>query len=670
MDVKLKKTRREKKEIKRDLNYHLSNAIKNRPIMSFLLFFGTFLMALCLILNIKVIEFITQLLITKGTVDTLANTDDLQDFLNQYSAAHPNDIFWKQFSEQWQYVGAELNKPEFMQEFIHRFMYSNVEYQMHNGVYSLTVNVWGHSFGLFDLVYIIVLNIVLVIILSYAVFIIGGYISQSYETLIKKNLINKLIDQDLHYFRENKTGEIVGTLVKESNILAKHIKEAPIVYSLSMSTFVLSSVMMFFVDWKLSMWVFGLLVGCLAVIGVFIIITTKATKKIDILNQKFDNQVNEKIYSVRLIKATGNFDEEKESFEKGAKVVDLKNKIKFFFSELPAALLVGGVGTFSIASIIFGVILYHDNTNKLVSIMTSFTSGVIVMAVPILQLRQVIAEGPESIAAAINISKILKSEIYINKHELNKFEGNVNNIKFNKVTFSYPGDDKIILNNLEINLEKGKKYAFVGPTGCGKSTIAKLLLRFYDPSVGEILINDKTDLKSLNLKSWLDKVGYVDQEPQILSGTIYENICYSLGERSIEEVQEAAKKAKLHDLIMSWPNQYDTMLFERGAQLSGGQKQRLVIARLILKNPEVLVLDEATSALDNIVEKEIQEELEKLMFGRTTVSIAHRLRTIKNFDKIFVFEQGEGIVQSGTYEELIKVDGLFKELYKSNLSEK
>ncbi|ARU91388.1 ABC transporter ATP-binding protein [Spiroplasma clarkii] len=236
------------------------------------------------------------------------------------------------------------------------------------------------------------------------------------------------------------------------------------------------------------------------------------------------------------------------------------------------------------------------------------------------------------------------------------------------IVFKYPEDpSKTVLPAFNFTFKKGKSYAFVGETGSGKSTISKLLLRFYDPTEGQILINGDTNLKDVKLKSYLDLVGYVEQEPQIIFGTVKDNIKYTTPWKTDEEIIAAAKKVNLHDLIMSWPHQYDTILGERGFMLSGGQKQRLVIARMFLKDPQVLILDEATSALDNIVEKEVQAELEKLMVGRTSVSIAHRLSTIKNCDQIIVLAPGQGVVQVGAFDELRNQPGHFKNLYEAGL---
>ncbi|QEH61417.1 ATP-binding cassette, subfamily B, bacterial [Spiroplasma chinense] len=651
-----------KKGLKSDLRNHLIQSLKDRWFLSTIIFLITLAVSLLLIANIKNIEMITQLLVSKSVVDVVSNEDSL-DKLKELLVR--NGIKQSDIDLAMSLIGDrldDLDKDAFIQDMIKTFFYSNVNY---NGK-DLYITFWSMDLTLYKLIYIMIADIGGILLGSYVVFVISGWVAQAYESKIRKQLIEKLIDQDVHYFSENKIGELIGTLVKDSQVLSKHVKEAPVNYCLSFVTVAISCAMLFHINWQLALCIFALLGICVGLVLLFILITNQSTKNIHKLSQKLDNDLNEKVYSIRLIKSSGTFNQEKDAFNRQIYEVDKKNKAKLFLSEVSNGLIIGGIGSFAMASIIFGLFLFYNETQSLISIMTAFETGVVVMTLPIMQLRQVIADEPAARISARSVTSILNSIINIEKSSDLLFEEQVTSIKFNNITFKYPGDEKIILKDLNIKLEKNNKYAFVGPTGSGKSTIAKLILRFYDPSTGEIVINNNSKLNKIDLKSWLDKIGYVDQEPQILSGTIYDNIAYGLQDVSEEKVIDAAKKAKLHNLIMTWPDGYKTVLYERGAQLSGGQKQRLVIARLILKDPEILILDEATSALDNLVEAEIQAELEKLMVGRTTISIAHRLSTIRTFDKIFVIEPGVGIVQEGKFDELIKAEGLFKKLYETS----
>ncbi|GGE37044.1 ABC transporter ATP-binding protein [Psychroflexus planctonicus] len=226
------------------------------------------------------------------------------------------------------------------------------------------------------------------------------------------------------------------------------------------------------------------------------------------------------------------------------------------------------------------------------------------------------------------------------------------NIHFKNVDFHYPSRPEIqVLANLNFKVNAGETIAIVGPSGAGKSTIAALLLQFYKPTNGEILIDDKS-CSTMDLYSIREEMAYVQQEVFLFGGSILENIQYGKPEANLDEIKEAAKKANAHQFIEDFPEQYDTIVGERGIQLSGGQRQRIAIARAVLKNPSILILDEATSALDAESEHLVQEALQKLMKGRTSFVIAHRLSTIQNADQILVLENGK-LLEKGTHQELI-----------------
>ena len=236
------------------------------------------------------------------------------------------------------------------------------------------------------------------------------------------------------------------------------------------------------------------------------------------------------------------------------------------------------------------------------------------------------------------------------------------NVEFKNVSFRYETENKNVLTNLDLSVKAGESIALVGPSGGGKTTLCSLIPRFYEVTDGEILLDGK-NIRKLTLHSLRDNIGVVAQDVYLFSGSIRENIAYGKRDATEDEIIEAAKLAGAHEFIMSLPNGYDTYVGERGVKLSGGQKQRVSIARVFLKNPPVLILDEATSALDNESEKLVQESLEKLAHGRTTFTIAHRLTTVKNADRILVLTE-DGIAESGTHEELVRKGGIYAELYK------
>ena len=376
---------------------------------------------------------------------------------------------------------------------------------------------------------------------------------------------------------------------------------------------------------------------------------------------EINEQIEDNLSGIRVVKSFANEHVENEKFKKGNDGFLAAKKNSYFNMGTFQA----GVGVFTTliqvnVIIVGGILIAYRQLN--IQDLLTFMLYIGVFTDPIRTLVDFTEQFQNGYTGFERFREIMDIEPDIkdapDAKELTDVKGS---ITFENVSFQYrDGADKV-LNNVSLDVPAGAYMALVGSSGAGKTTLCSLIPRFYDVTEGTIRI-DGTDIRDVTLKGLRNHIGMVQQDVYLFSGTIFENISYGKPGCTREEVIEAAKNANAHEFIMSFPDGYDTDIGQRGIKLSGGQKQRLSIARVFLKNPEILIFDEATSALDNESEKVVQDSLEKLAKNRTTFVIAHRLTTIQNAEKILVLTE-EGIAESGSHEELLQKGGIYEKLY-------
>ncbi|WP_339021318.1 ABC transporter ATP-binding protein [Spiroplasma endosymbiont of Atherix ibis] len=517
-------------------------------------------------------------------------------------------------------------------------------------------------------VYVGIVLLFAIIFFDYLTNIYAAIFAKRVEIYLRIKALKKLVEVDISYYSKNQIGLIMSRVINDSQGSGDSFNDFLLNLLFSSVSFITMAIFMFTIDITLTLIVIGIFALLVIIIWIIFVYYRRAIIVFADIKQAIDTDITDRLINIRAIKA--NASENRETIrnkklhekydQKLSKVIWLQSLLSFFAYSFAWAL--------PIITIISAIGLYSNSMkpNELSNLLVAFTSATNNVLYALLTLP-IWMRGLTKLSNCImRLNYIYNSNSLLNFVDNPEKVGDIENIVFNKVTFNYPeSPKKQILATISLNFEKNKSYAFVGETGVGKSTIAKLLLRFYDVTTGELLINGK-NIKKIDHNDYLNRVGYVEQEPQIFYGTVMENLKYPFFDKSDEEAIEAAKKAKIHNYIKKLPIGYDTILGERGFMLSGGQKQRLVIARIFLKDPQLLILDEATSALDNVVEKEIQSELNKLMIGRTTVVIAHRLSTIMNVDEIIVLDKN-GIVQKGNFNELKEKEGHFKKLYTLGL---
>lgn len=499
-----------------------------------------------------------------------------------------------------------------------------------NSIFHFIVSYWGHMLGI---------NI---------------------ETDMRKEAFSHVQKLSFRYFDNNKTGHLVSRLTNDLMDIGELAHHGPEDLFIAVMTIIGAFSVMFYIDPTFTILIFVLVPIILVLTIIFGKLMSKAFTRMfgDIAD--FNARVENNVSGIRVVQAFTNEAHEIQRFKvnnERFRMTKLFSYKVMAWNEAISGILTKVLSLFTLFLGAYYVLNGHLTSGEFVAFI--LLSGILLN--PIHKINMFIESYPKGMAGFKRYIDFIETEPEIadrvNAKEVNHVEGEV---IFDNVSFGYT-EDKRALQNINLTVRPGETVALVGPSGAGKSTICSLLPRFYEVNEGSIKI-DGIDIRDIKLHSLRSHIGIVQQDVFLFDGTIRENIAYGNLNASEEDIWHAAKRAQLEEVIRALPEGMDTLIGERGVKLSGGQKQRLSIARIFLKNPKILILDEATSALDTETEKAIQEALNELAVGRTTLVIAHRLATIKDADRIVVVSK-KGIVEEGTHEELMNSQKVYYGLY-------
>ena len=487
----------------------------------------------------------------------------------------------------------------------------------------------------------------------------GHVIGVRMQAQMRRDLFSHLQKLPFRFFDNHETGRIMTRLTSDLFEVCELAHHGPENLLICSAMIILSFCYLLSINWMLTLIVF-------ACVPILVVVTVHFRKP---MKQAFDDRrksnaiinasVESSITGIRVTKAYTNSSRELDKFEVGnEKFVDASKRTynamaKFFASTHFIT------DVFNVIILIAGGLFLYDGKISFGDYST-FIISVNLFINPVTTLIQFVEQLQNGISGFRRFHELMEEQPEVEAEDAVELKSVEGVIEFKDVTYAYD-PSKGVLHNVDLRLEKGCKLALVGPSGGGKTTLCHLLPNFYRIEQGNIEI-DGVDIRTMTLESLRRHIGIVQQDVFLFVGSIRDNIMYGRLDATEEEMIEAAKRANIHDYIMTLPKGYDTQIGERGVKLSGGQKQRLSIARVFLKDPAILILDEATSALDNTTEVLIQQALDELCKGRTTLVVAHRLSTIRNADEIAVVLDGR-ITERGTHEELMEKGGTYKELY-------
>ena len=490
----------------------------------------------------------------------------------------------------------------------------------------------------------------------------GHMMGANMERDMRQQLFDHYEKLSFSYYDQNNSGQMMSKLVSDLFDISEFAHHGPENLFISLIKIVGSFVFLFLINWRLAIPLLVLVVFML----VFSYGQNKRMQATFMDNRRKIGDVNSSLQDtlagIRVVQSFANEEIEREKFMESNHGFLLSKKANY---QCMGSFMSGNLffqGMMYLITLVFGGwLIAHGKMEAADLAMYALYIGIFISPIQILvELTEMMQKGLSGFRRFLDVVET-EPEI-VNAPDAEPLENVKGEVEYKNVSFHYSDDDTPVLDRVSFKIPAGRSIALVGPSGSGKTTICSLLPRFYDVTGGVITI-DGQDVRKLTLESLRSQIGLVQQDVYLFCGSIRENIAYGKPGASMEEIIDAAKKANIHEFIMSLPDGYDSFVGERGTRLSGGQKQKISIARVFLKNPPILILDEATSALDNESERWIQQSLEELAKNRTTITIAHRLSTIRNADEILVVANN-GIAERGNHDELLEQGGIYAHYYE------
>ncbi|OQP87963.1 multidrug ABC transporter ATP-binding protein [Rhizobium rhizosphaerae] len=490
----------------------------------------------------------------------------------------------------------------------------------------------------------------------------GHMLGINIETDMRRLAFEHVQKLSFRYFDNEKTGHLIGRLTKDLEEIGEVAHHGPEDLFIAIMTFICAFLLMLSVNWKLALLTAAVVPATAWVTSRYGGRMTRNFRALYGRVGDFNARIEENVGGIRVVQAFANEAHEKALFEKDNQNYRRTKLEAYKIMAASTSLSYMSMRLIQMIVMIAGawLVLRGELSNG------GFVSFLLLVGVffrPVEKINSVIETYPKGIAGFRRFTELMETAPDIaDRPDAIVAPPLKGQITYRDVSFGY-GEGDPVLSHIDLTIAPGETIAFVGPSGAGKSTLCSLLPRFYDVTGGAITI-DGIDIRAMTLASLRSQIGIVQQDVFLFGGTIRENIAYGRLGASEAEIVDAARRARLESVIDALPQGLDTVIGERGVKLSGGQKQRLAIARMFLKNPAILILDEATSALDTETERAIQQSLNELARGRTTLIIAHRLATIRDAARIVVVDRG-GIVEAGPHQELIAAKGAYRRLYEA-----